>query len=196
VIRTGNPRLVSYAALAALGLLGALVLRRPELAVIAAPFTVILAIGTRARDPGIEAVFAIDAERTLEDEAVDATVTVRTERAVDRLELLVDLPRGVEVVDGDEARSMRLRAGERRELDPAAEHRRELEQLLTRRAAPGEVEPYRIAHAHRDRHRIRTREVELAVADQARDLGDEERVAGGRIVDASAECRRDRKSVV
>jgi len=117
VIRTGNPRLVGYAALAALGLLGALVLRRPELAVIAAPFAVILAIGTRARDPGIDAVFAIDAERTLEGEAVDATVTVRTERAVDRLELLVDLPRGVEVVDGDEARSMRLRAGEQRELD-------------------------------------------------------------------------------
>ena len=117
--RTGNPRLVGYAALAALGLLGALVLRRPELAVIAAPFAVILAIGTRARDPGIEAVFAIDAERTLEGEAVRATVTVRTERAVDRLELLVDLPRGVEVVDGDEARSMRLRAGEQRELDLA-----------------------------------------------------------------------------
>ncbi len=43
--RTGNPRLVGYAALAALGLLGALALRRPELAIVAAPFALVLAIG-------------------------------------------------------------------------------------------------------------------------------------------------------
>ena len=53
VTRTGSPRIVGYAALAALGLIGGLALRRPELAVVAAPFALILAIGLRsAREPG------------------------------------------------------------------------------------------------------------------------------------------------
>ena len=114
--RAGNPRLVGYTALAALGLLGALALRRPELAVVAAPFALVLAIGSRARDPQLEVAFEMDAERTLEDAEEIATVTVSAGRAVDRLELMVDLPPGVEVVDGGAARSMRLQAGEEREL--------------------------------------------------------------------------------
>ena len=52
VTRTGSPRLIGYASLAAVGLVGALALRRPELAVVAAPFALLLAIGTRmAREP-------------------------------------------------------------------------------------------------------------------------------------------------
>jgi uncharacterized protein (DUF58 family) len=117
VTRTGNPRLVGYAALAALGLLGALALRRPELAAIAAPFALVIAIGSRARDPGVEATFATEAERTLEDADVDFALTVRAARGVDRLEILLDLPRGVEVASGDLVHSMRLRAGEEREID-------------------------------------------------------------------------------
>ena len=117
--RTANPRLVGYAALAALGLLGALALRRPELAVVAAPFALVLAIGSRARDPGVEAHFAVDAERTLEGADVDGKLTIRAGRSVDRLELLLDLPHGVEAVGGDAAWSMRLHAGEVRELDIA-----------------------------------------------------------------------------
>jgi uncharacterized protein (DUF58 family) len=119
VIRTGNPRLVGYAALAALGLVGALALRRPELAIVAAPFAVALALGTRARDPGVGVVFAMGTERTLEGDDVDVRVIVRAEQAVDRLELLLDLPSRMEVVDGDSLRSLRLRAGEERGLDLA-----------------------------------------------------------------------------
>ena len=115
--RAGNPRLAGYAALAALGLLGALALRRPELAIVAAPFALILAAGTRgASDPRIVVDFAIQSERTLEGAEVDATCTVRAERPVDRLELLLELPRGMEVVEGDDARSVRLSAGEHRVL--------------------------------------------------------------------------------
>ena len=106
-------------ALAALGLVGALALRRPELAVVAAPFALVVAFGSRARDPNVVVTFAMRAERTLEDADEDVTVTVRSERAVDRLELLLDLPSGVQVVDGDAAQSLRLRAGEERELDVA-----------------------------------------------------------------------------
>jgi uncharacterized protein (DUF58 family) len=116
VTRTGNPRLVGYATLAALGLLGALVLRRPELAVLAAPFTVILAVGSRARDPQVAATFAMDTERTLEGADVGVTVSLRAEQPVDRVELLLDLPSGIELVGGAGIRSVRLRAGEEREL--------------------------------------------------------------------------------
>lgn len=114
--RAGNPRLVGYSVLAALGLLGALALRRPELAIVAAPFALLLVVGTRAADPGVEAEVAIEADRTLEGADIEGVVTVRAERPVDRLEVLLDLPRGVQIVEGGPARSLRLHAGEERNL--------------------------------------------------------------------------------
>ena len=118
VTRTGNPRLIGYSALAAVGLLGALALRRPELAIVAAPFALLVVVGTRAaRDPEVELELAVDDERTLERADLDAVVTVRARRPVDRLELLLELPPHVEVVTGDAVRSLRLRAGEERELE-------------------------------------------------------------------------------
>jgi uncharacterized protein (DUF58 family) len=119
VTRAQNPRLVGYVALAALGLLGALVLRRPELAVVAAPFALVVALGARARDPRVAVTFAMDAERTLEGADEDVQLVVRSELAVDRLELLLELPAGVEIVGGAATRSLRLRAGEERGLDLA-----------------------------------------------------------------------------
>ena len=116
--RTGGPRLIGYAALAALGLVGALALRRPELAIVAAPFALLVVVGTRAaRDPEVELELAIADERTLEGSDLDVLVTIRARRPVDRLELLLELPRHVEVVTGDTVRSVRLRAGEERELE-------------------------------------------------------------------------------
>lgn len=113
--RTGSPRVEGYAALAAIGLVAALALRRPELAIAAAPFALVLAIGTRsARDPGVEVEFALATDRTLEWADVEAVMTVRAEAPVDRLELLLDLPRDVEVVDDDAALALRLRAGDER----------------------------------------------------------------------------------
>jgi uncharacterized protein (DUF58 family) len=119
VTRAGNPRLVGYVGLAALGLLGALALRRPELAVAAAPFALVVALGVRARDPRVAVAFTMGADRTLEGADEDVTLTVRSERAVDRLELLLDLPAGVQVAAGEAAQSLRLHAGEERELDVA-----------------------------------------------------------------------------
>lgn len=118
--RTGSPRLLGFAALAAVALVGALALRRPELAVIAAPFALLLAIGTRsAREPRVTVALDLGADRVLEDTEVDAVVEIATDRAVDRLDVLVGLPAGVEVAHGSGARSMRLRAGESRELELA-----------------------------------------------------------------------------
>ncbi len=84
--RTGGPRLIGYAALAALGLVGALALRRPELAIVAAPFALLVVVGTRAaRDPEVELELAIADERTLEGSDLDMLVTIRARRPVDRL---------------------------------------------------------------------------------------------------------------
>jgi uncharacterized protein (DUF58 family) len=117
VTRTGNPRLNGYALLAALALIGALALRRPELAIVAAPFAAALALGARAHDPGLTVSTELDADRTLEGADVPITVTVRAERAVDRAEIQLVPPEGVELVDGEPARSLRLDAGEERVLE-------------------------------------------------------------------------------
>ncbi len=116
--RTGNPRLLGYAALTAVGLLGALALRRPELAVIAAPFALLLAIGTRpVQEPHVTVDLALAADRTLEGTEVEAAIAINADRAIDRLELLLELPHGTEIVDGMRGRAVRLRAGEHRELE-------------------------------------------------------------------------------
>ncbi len=115
--RRGGPRLAGFAALAALGLLGALALRRPELAVAATPFALVLVLGTRlARDPGITADLVLPSERTLEETEVAADLHVEANRPVDRLELYLELPREVELVEGTAARALRLHAGEERAL--------------------------------------------------------------------------------
>ena len=115
--RKGSPRVAGYAALAAVGLLASLGLRRPELAVLAAPFAILLAVGTAfARDPGVSAELELERERTLEDDDVAATLSVRCESGVDELRVFLDLPAGVEIADGFDARALRLRPGEEREM--------------------------------------------------------------------------------
>jgi uncharacterized protein (DUF58 family) len=117
VTRKGSPRIVGYAALAAVGLIGGLALRRPELAVAAAPFALILAVGLRsAQAPGVSVDLTLSTDRAVEATEIDAVLEASADRAVDRLELLLELPHGMEVADGSGAHAIRLRAGERREL--------------------------------------------------------------------------------
>lgn len=112
--RTGSPRVEGYALLASTGLLAALVLRRPELAVVAAPFALALAVGARSRpDPAVAADLTLAAERTLEGADVDGELSLRAATAVDRLEVGLVLPQGVDVNEGT-AFALRLGAGEER----------------------------------------------------------------------------------
>ncbi len=112
--RRGSPRLEGYAILAAVGLVATLALRRPELAVAAAPFALVLAIGLQvAREPRLDVRFTVAGERTVEGAGVDAEILVRAESSIDRLELFLDLPKGVSVA-GEDAVAVRLRAGEER----------------------------------------------------------------------------------
>ncbi|HSI98315.1 MAG TPA: DUF58 domain-containing protein, partial [Gaiellaceae bacterium] len=109
--RTGSLRVEGYAIIASVGLVAALALRRPELAIAAAPFALLLALGTRvAADLQVEVDLALDAERTLEGVEVDAELSLRTATPVDRLEVGFLLPRGV-TVDGGNGLAVRLRAG-------------------------------------------------------------------------------------
>jgi len=115
--RRASPRVAGYAALTAIGLVAALAVRRPELAVLVAPFALILAVGLRnAGDPKVELQLTLESDRVLEASEVEAEITVRAGTGIDRLELLFDLPAGMEVADGDDAVALRLRGDEERPI--------------------------------------------------------------------------------
>jgi uncharacterized protein (DUF58 family) len=119
VTRTATPKLGAYTALAGIGLLGALVAGRPELAAFAAPFAAVLVLGlSLARAPRVSAIFDLDRERQLQGETVGAELEVRSEHPVGRLELLLDLPPGL-AAESPNPVVVRLDWGERRELDYA-----------------------------------------------------------------------------
>ena len=115
--RTATPKLGAYTALAGIGLLGALVAGRPELAAYAAPFSAVLVLGlTHARAPRVSAILGIDRERQLQGETVAVELELRALHPVGRLELLLDLPPGLEA-ETPNPQIVRLGWDERRELD-------------------------------------------------------------------------------
>jgi uncharacterized protein (DUF58 family) len=112
-----TPKLGAYAGIAALALLGALATRRPELAVVAAPFALAAALGLLlARRPRIDAEVGLSAERTLENDELDVRVTLEAEVGAERVEVLLQLPRRLALIDGVNPVQLRLADGERREL--------------------------------------------------------------------------------
>jgi uncharacterized protein (DUF58 family) len=103
--------------LVAAGLVAALALRRPELAIVAAPFALMLVLGTTlARDPKVEVEFSLETSRTVEGAEVEAEIKLRADAPVDRLELLLELPGEIEGLDGADAQSVQLAAREPRTL--------------------------------------------------------------------------------
>jgi len=115
VTRYATPKLGAYVVLTALGLLASLIFSRPELALIAAPFGVLLAIGLAyARPPNVRVDFEFDRERVLEGDEITLEVEVDARDSVSRLELLVEVPRGLELVSGRNPVALRLEYGEER----------------------------------------------------------------------------------
>ena len=101
--------MTAYAGLAALFLLAALGLRRPELAVLALPFALPLALGLRlARAPQLRVRVDVERATALEQDEVEVEVTVSSETPVERLELVLVVPDGLDVVSGASAQSLRL----------------------------------------------------------------------------------------
>jgi uncharacterized protein (DUF58 family) len=112
-----SPKLGAYAALSALGLLAALVLGRPELVALTAPFLFTLAVGLVLASPPRFAVELDADERAVEGDDVRAVVAVAAASPVDELSLYLRIPAGLVLVDGKNPTAISLRRGERRELE-------------------------------------------------------------------------------
>jgi uncharacterized protein (DUF58 family) len=118
VIRQASPKLAAYAALSAAGLLGALVTGRPELVALTAPFLLALGLGLAlSGTPRISASLEVGDERVIEGDEVPARLVLESGTAVDRLDVYVRLPAGVRMAGEPNPVSIRLRAGERREVE-------------------------------------------------------------------------------
>jgi uncharacterized protein (DUF58 family) len=115
--RAATPKLGAYAGLAALALLAGLATRRPELVVIAAPFTLIAAMGLLSlRQPAIAVRCDIERERTLEDDEVGVTLALSATTGAERVEVLLELPPELAVADGHNPQVVHLGDGGQREL--------------------------------------------------------------------------------
>src|SRR5262249_29471026 len=116
VRRTATAKLGAYTALAGMGLVAALVIGRPELVALAAPFALVLLAGlSLAQTPEVDAVFGLDQERPVQGEAGTAELGLRA-RTPASFELLLDLPRGL-VAETPNPQILRLAHDERRELE-------------------------------------------------------------------------------
>ncbi len=115
--RAALPKLGAYAGLAALGLLAALVLGLPELVLLAAPFALVLALGTlQVRAPRIDVEVEFDRERALEGELLDVWIRFGPGDGAEQIDVLIELPPGLEIEEGTNPSTLRLVAGEERVL--------------------------------------------------------------------------------
>ena len=115
--RTTAPKLTAYTGLAAFGLLAAVALGRPELAVLAAPFALVAAVGLPlAREPSIRSWTSVNVERTVEGGTVQVELDLRAEAAVQHAEVALLLPRGAVVEDGVNPALIRIGSGDTVEL--------------------------------------------------------------------------------
>jgi uncharacterized protein (DUF58 family) len=113
--RLDSPRAVSYAGLAAFGLIAGLVLGRVELVALAAPFALAAVVAAAlARDPQLSATIALDRDRALEGEDVHVKVELAAPTGADRVEAFLPLPPELSVPEGN-PRALAL--GETRTLD-------------------------------------------------------------------------------
>jgi uncharacterized protein (DUF58 family) len=101
VNRRPGAKIAAYVGVAALALLAGLALGRPELVAVAAPLAVLVVAGLAgARDPELAAEVTVDRERALVDDQVTVELTVRAADPVERLEVLLVVPPGMDGPDG------------------------------------------------------------------------------------------------
>jgi uncharacterized protein (DUF58 family) len=113
-------KIAAYAGVAAVAMLAGLALGRPEPVAAAAPLAVLVIAGlAAARDPELEVRATADRDRAIVGDDVTVEVRLRAHRAVDRLELLLVVPPGLEGPAGVArpwAVAVALRAGEERTI--------------------------------------------------------------------------------
>jgi uncharacterized protein (DUF58 family) len=118
VKRTAAPKLGAYAGLTGLGLLAALVLGRPELVVLAAPFAALLFAGlAAAREPNFLVSLELERERAVEGDELTIRIELEAHAPIERLELHVPLANGLEIIEGSSPVTLNLGYGEERTVE-------------------------------------------------------------------------------
>jgi uncharacterized protein (DUF58 family) len=116
-VRAETPKLAGYAGLVGASLLAALALRRPELVAVAGAFAFPLALALALeREPRLRVDGELALDRALQGDEVRLELTVEGD-PVERLEVVVELPYGIEVVDGSSRVVLRLAREESRTLE-------------------------------------------------------------------------------
>jgi uncharacterized protein (DUF58 family) len=109
VNREASPRVAAFAVLGGLGLIAALVTRRPELAALGAPFLLVLGAGLLTdADPELRASVRVDHDRLVEDDELTVEIDLEAAHTIARLELLLELPAGLVVTEGDNPVAVRV----------------------------------------------------------------------------------------
>jgi uncharacterized protein (DUF58 family) len=117
MIRSATPKLGAYAGLAAFGLLAALATGLPELVALAAPFTLLAAVGlVQVRRPSLEAHVALTNERVLEGDEIVANIALDVVAGAESAEILLELPPELMTPRRENPRVIHLGDGERYEL--------------------------------------------------------------------------------
>ena len=129
--RATSPRLRVYAALAATALLAALITGRPELAVLATPFALLVGVALAGAPLALEGELRLERDRALEGERLGATVTVINRGAPARVDVRPEadaLPIGLWLAR-DERRELQFDVPARHwgvhEVGPAVVHARD-----------------------------------------------------------------------
>ncbi len=114
---TRSPKLARYAAFAAASFLTALVLGRPELAALGAPFAFVLVVGLALPPPPqVKASLRLARQRAVEGEEIDAELVVSAPARAHDLQLAVLLPDGIRAAGGTGSLLLRLEPGRDRVL--------------------------------------------------------------------------------
>ncbi|HET9322769.1 MAG TPA: DUF58 domain-containing protein [Gaiellaceae bacterium] len=115
MIRAASPRLGSYAALAALGLLAGLAFGRAELVALAAPFALFVLLGlASSTEPRLRFFFALAADRLVEGEETEAALSVTAAAPVERLDLMLPVSPHLELTPAPAPVAIRLVRGQTR----------------------------------------------------------------------------------
>ena len=112
--RAASPRLRVYAGLAATALLAALVTGRPQLAVLATPFALLVAVALAGEPLALEGELRLDRDRVLEGDRLRATLAVDNRGGGARVD--VHLPAAARLDSDPTPIAFWLARGERREL--------------------------------------------------------------------------------
>jgi uncharacterized protein (DUF58 family) len=115
---TVSAKVTAYVALAVLLLGCALAARQPQLVALGAPFVVALLAGlVTTRRPTLTVATQVDEDRLIEEDELELVVTLVADVAIDRLELMLPLPPGLDFVDDvPMPHAVRLAAATPREL--------------------------------------------------------------------------------